>query len=259
MDPKNVSVYTSLTNILITFLVLQELLTLPGFVQSFEKLKSHLSLPETEESWERIFGSLEKLEKLCRSGMYEHTSELTASIRSVHRSITSAMNSERTRLSGAALDVLSALASSLNASFEPLLPLFLPGLILLCGRTNKVVVSRAKTCILTIIEATQLPGILSHLAHFVKDKSPTIRLVVAEGTLSCLKCFNPPDLEKDTHSRDVENIIRNAVRDANADIRRVGKDIFQSYKVLLPHRVNRWVSRLHSKCLALTRPVSLPL
>ncbi len=154
------------------------------------------------------------------------------------------MNSERTRLSGAALDVISTLASCLNADFESLMTLFLPGILLLCGRTNKVVVARAKACVLTIIDATQLPSVLTHLAHFVKDKSPTIRLVVAESTVSCLKCFNPPDLEKEVFSRSIENIIRSAVRDANADIRRVGKDIFQSYKVLLPHRVERCVPRV---------------
>ncbi|KAF9446406.1 hypothetical protein P691DRAFT_708730 [Macrolepiota fuliginosa MF-IS2] len=221
-----------------------ELMTLSDFTQSLEKLKPRLSLLETEESWEQILGSLEKLEGLCRLGACGYTSELISFIRSVHRSITNAMNSERTRLSGAALDVLHTLASCLNADFEPLIPLLLPGLLLLCGRTNKVVISRAKSCILTIIETTQLPGVLSHLAHFSKDKSPTIRLMVAEGTLSCLKCFNPPDLEKETHSRDIENIIRSAARDANAGVRKTGKDVFQSYEVLLPHRVNSFAAPL---------------
>lgn len=219
----------------------QDPLSLSEFIWSFEKLKPRLSLPETEESWEKVLSALEELEKLCQLGACEHTSELISSVRSIHRNITSAMNSERTRLSGAALDTIGKLASCLNADFEPLMSLFLPGLLLLSGRTNKVVAARAKACILTIIDATQLPGVLTHLANFVKDKSPTIRLVVAEGTLSCLKCFNPPDLEKEIFSRSIENIIRSAVRDANADIRRVGKDIFQSYKVLLPRRVERCI------------------
>lgn len=219
----------------------QESLTLPELVLSFGKIKPYLLLPETEDSWERIFNSLEKLEGLCRSGACEHPEELTSSIRSIHRNITNAMNSERTRLSGAAIDVINALALGLSANFEPLMPLFLPPLILLCGRANKVVVSRAKTCILAIIGTTQLPGILPHLTQFVKEKSPAIRLMVAEGTHCCLKCFNPPDLEKETHAREVESIIRSAVRDANADVRKVGKDVFQSYKVLLPHRVERCV------------------
>jgi CLIP-associating protein 1/2 len=144
-------------------------------------------------------------------------------------------------LSGAAIDVINALALGLSTSFEPLMSLFLPALILLCGRANKVVVARAKACILAIIGTTQLPGILLHLAHFVKDKTPTIRLLVAEGTLRCLKCLNPPDLEKEVYVREVENIMRNAARDANADVRRVGKEIFENYKVLLPHKVNRYV------------------
>lgn len=219
----------------------QEALTIQDLMQSLEKILSSLQLPETEESWELIFKSLETLRKLCQAGACDYVEELTASIRLVHRNIISAMNSERTRLSGAAIDVVNALTLGLSTSFESLMSLFLPALILLCGRANKVVVARAKACILTIIGTTQLPGILLHLSHFVKDKTSTIRLLVAEGTLQCLKCFNPPDLEKEVYAREVENIIRNAARDANADVRRVGKEIFENYKVLLPHKVNRYV------------------
>ncbi|KXN90916.1 Protein stu-1 [Leucoagaricus sp. SymC.cos] len=154
------------------------------------------------------------------------------------------MNSERTRLSGAALDVLSLVASGLGADFEPLLSLFFPSLLSLCGRTNKVVVTRAKACILAIVEVTQLPAILAYFIQFARDKSPTVRLVVAEGTLCCLKCFNPPDLEQECQFLAIETIIRNSVRDANADIRKVGKDIFQSYKLLLPSRVESFVTPL---------------
>lgn len=221
--------------------VSQESLTLQDVVQSLEKIKPGLQLPETEESWERILKGLETLQKLCQSGACEYHEELTASIRSVHRNIVSAMNSERTRLSGPAIDVVNALALGLSTGFEPLMSLFLPSLIVLCGRANKVVVARAKACILSIIGITQLPGILLHLARFVKDKTPTIRLIVAEGTLQCLKCFNPPDLEKEVYAREVENIMRNAARDANADVRKVGKEIFETYKVLLPHKVDRYV------------------
>ncbi|EKM80885.1 hypothetical protein AGABI1DRAFT_112600 [Agaricus bisporus var. burnettii JB137-S8] len=221
-----------------------ESLTLQDVVQSLEKIKPGLQLPETEESWERILKGLETLQKLCQSGACEYHEELTASIRSVHRNIVSAMNSERTRLSGPAIDVVNALALGLSTGFEPLMSLFLPSLIVLCGRANKVVVARAKACILSIIGITQLPGILLHLARFVKDKTPTIRLIVAEGTLQCLKCFNPPDLEKEVYAREVENIMRNAARDANADVRKVGKEIFETYKVLLPHKVDSFAAPL---------------
>ncbi|KAF5355018.1 hypothetical protein D9756_005207 [Leucocoprinus leucothites] len=219
-------------------------LTPQEFVQSFEKLKHSLSLPDSEETWDQISNGLQKLGQLCQSGAFEHAAEVVFSFRSIHRSLIGAMNSERTRLSGAALDVLTAVASGLGIEFEPLLPLFFPSLLSLCGRTNKVVITRARTCIFTIVEATQLPGIINYFTQFSKDKSPTVRLVVAEATLSCLKCFNPPTLEKESVSLAIESLIRNAARDPNADVRKVGKDVFQSYKVLLPDRVESFAAPL---------------
>jgi CLIP-associating protein 1/2 len=220
---------------------LYELLTSKDFFVSLEKLKHPLSLPESEESWEEISTGLERLRRLCQLGACDHGTEIIFTFRSLHRNIVSAMNSERTRLSGAALDALGEVALSLGSDFEPILPLFFPALLSLCGRMNKVVVSRAKTCVFGIIEATQLPGILTYLVQSVNDKSPTIRLAVAEGALSCLRCFNPPDLEKESLAFAIETIIRSTVRDANANIRKVGKDVFQSFKVVLPHRVERYV------------------
>lgn len=212
------------------------------FVQSFEKLKHPVSLPESEESWDQICNGYQQLGRLCRSGAFEHTAGVISSFRSIHQNLISAINSERTRLSGAALDVLSTLAEGLGTDFYPFLSLFLPSILLLCGRPNKTTISRAKGCVLAIIETTQLPGILHYLAQFSRDKSPTIRLVSAEGTLSCLKCFNPPDIEQENLSFCIEALIRTFVRDANADIRKVGKEIFWNYKVLLPNRIARYLS-----------------
>lgn len=212
------------------------------FVQSFEKLKHPVSLPESEESWDQIYKGYQQLGRLCQSGVFEQPAGVISSFRSIHRNLISAINSERTRLSGAALDVLSTLAEGLGTDFAPLLSLFLPSILLLCGRTNKTTISRAKGCVLAIIETTQLPGILNYLAQSSKDKSPTIRLAAAEGTLSCLKCFNPPDIEQENLSSCIEGLIRTFVRDANADIRKVGKEIFWNYKVLLPDRIARYLS-----------------
>ncbi|KAJ3559690.1 hypothetical protein NP233_g11200 [Leucocoprinus birnbaumii] len=223
---------------------IQASLTSQEFVQSFEKLKYPLSLSESEESWDQIYNGLQKLGKLCQSATCEHPLEVVSSFRSIHRNLIGAMNSERTRLSGAALDVLSVVVSGLGSDFEPLLPLFFPSLLILCGRTSKVVLSRAKACVLTIVEVTQLPAIINYFVQFSKDKSPTLRLVVAEGTLACLKCFNPPDLEKESLSLAIETLIRNSVRDSNADIRKIGKDVFQSYKVLLPARIESFAAPL---------------
>ena len=153
------------------------------------------------------------------------------------------MNSERTRLCLIPLELLSTVATAMGGEFEQLLPMFMPPLLALCGRTNKIVINRARASIFTIIENTQLASILSYLLQNIKDKSASLKLIVADGTLACLNSCNPPDIEKDARALEVEAIIRATAHDANADVRKVGRKVFESYKILLPSRVQKWVIR----------------
>ncbi|OBZ68143.1 hypothetical protein A0H81_11888 [Grifola frondosa] len=112
------------------------------------------------------------------------------------------------------------------------------------SKGNAVFVTRARTCITTIIEHTHSPTILSYLADAVKDKSASLRLAAADGVLACLNSFNPPDLEKEQRAREVEDIIRAIATDASADVRKAARRIFEAYKVLLPTRVESFTEPL---------------
>lgn len=205
----------------------------------FGLVRKKVTLKETEETWNVIAEGISHLTTLCRNGGCDSVPDMVAGIRSLSRPLTSAMNSERSRLSGTAIDLVSALAIGLGSSFEPLVPLFMPALLGLCGRTNKIFTSRTKACILVLIEHTQLPCILNHLADLATHKSVFPRLTAAEGVLACLNCFNPPDLEKEARARIVEDFIKLTARDANADVRKVSKKIFEAFKTLMPGRVDR--------------------
>ncbi|KAG2355681.1 clasp N terminal-domain-containing protein [Suillus spraguei] len=209
-----------------------------------EVVRGKVSLEETEESWDKIEQGIVQLTQCCNSGGCDFATEMVAGIRSLSRPINHAMNSERSRLSGSTIELVNALLAGLGSSFEPLVSLFMPTLLGLCGRTNKVFTSRAKACILAAIENTQLPSILPYLADSLTQKSASLRLVAAEGVLACLNCFNPPDIEKDTRARLIEDVIKLTARDASADVRRVGKLIFEAYKALLPDRVESFITPL---------------
>lgn len=206
-----------------------------------DSLRTVLSLIETEDSWDSIANAITQLNHLCRNGACDFPAELVVSIRTFSRPLNSAMCSERSRLSGAAINLLCTLASGLGTELEPLLPLFFPALLNLCTRTNKVLITRARACILAHIENTQLPAILPYLSEASKDKSISLRITVAEGVLACLNCFNPPDLEKEVRARLIEDVIRTTARDASADVRKVSRKVFEAYKVLLPGRVEKCV------------------
>ena len=207
--------------------------------EEVESMRDVISRPETEESWDAIASALTALTYLCENGAGDYPSQLIGAAKSLYRPINSAMLSERSRLSGAAIELVSALATALESSFDPLLNLFFPTLLILCTRSNKVFLSRARACILVIIECTQLPGLFAHLLPALQDKSVTLRIAAVESLLTCLNCFNPPELEKEQRARDIETIIRATARDANPDVRNTSKKIFEAYKILLPNRVDR--------------------
>lgn len=198
-----------------------------------------MALTETEESWDTIAKGITHLANLCKNGACNFPAELTASLRSLSRPLNNAMCSERSRLSGAAIDLLRGLASGLGRDLEPLLSLFLPTLLVLCTRTNKVFVARARTCILALIENAQLPAILPYLLNASTDKSASLRLTAVESVLACLNCFNPPDLEKDARAKVIEDVIRATARDASGEVRKISRKVFDAYKVVLPGRVDK--------------------
>jgi hypothetical protein len=126
--------------------------------------RDSLALVETEETWDTIANALLRITALLNGGASEYPTTLVSSIRSMYRPITSAAISERSRLSAAANECITTLATELGPSFDPLVPLFVPTLLSICSRPNKVVISRAKAALHTIIDQTQL---ISLLPYFV--------------------------------------------------------------------------------------------
>ncbi|KAI0079410.1 hypothetical protein K474DRAFT_1770317 [Panus rudis PR-1116 ss-1] len=209
-----------------------------------QSLRDQISVPETEDSWEKIQKSINKLTTLIQNQGADYPSEFAQFLRSISRPLNSATTTERTRLSAAAIELFKASAEALGQTFSGLLPLFLPTLLSLCSRPNKVFITRAKGCIMHIIEYTQAPVILSYLVDLAKDKSNSLRLSVAECALACLNTFNPPDLEKEARAREVETLIRTTATDATAEVRKVSRKLFEAYKILLPHRVDGFTGPL---------------
>lgn len=162
------------------------------------------------------------------------------------------MASERGRLSGVALDLVSSFAPRLGARFEPLVPIIIPTLLKVLARPNKVFVNRGQACLLLIIEHCHLPSIVPHLREAVKDKSQTLRLASIEATLHILEHFDKSLLEVREgassiqirhrgNAEDIESIIKDTARDANPTVRQVSRKVFEKYSELWPERVEVYV------------------
>jgi hypothetical protein len=218
--------------------------SLPALRREFDLIRPNISLPESEESWDKIAKAISHLTALCNSNLHLFPEELLGFAQTIYIHVNSAINSERTRLSGAALDLVTALASILQHKFEALLPLLFPTVLSTCSRSNKVFAKRAHACLISIINNTQLPAVLPYLSDALGDKSISLRLSATEGALACLNCFNPPDLARESRAQLVEVIIRKTATDASVDIRKTSRKIFEAYKILLPNRVNGYHTSL---------------
>ncbi|KAM5531639.1 hypothetical protein V8D89_014691 [Ganoderma adspersum] len=218
--------------------------SLSHLIEELDSIQDALSVAETEESWDSIAKALNRFSALCNGNANTYPTDLVSVLRASFRPITSAINSERTRLSGAATDLVTTATTALGSAFEPLVPHYLPTLLILCTRTNKVFLNRAKACIATLVEYTHAPAIIHYSSLSISDKSVSLRLAAAETMLLCLKGFNPPDLEKEARAKEIEATIRATAVDASAEVRKVGRKIFDAYKILLPRRVQSFTDPL---------------
>ncbi|KAL5476492.1 hypothetical protein ACEPAI_3349 [Sanghuangporus weigelae] len=208
------------------------------------EVRAGLEIIETEDSWDKILNALLRLNAIVIGSAADYPSQLIAACKGFVRPLINSLTSERSRLSGAATDVLTSLVTHLQRTFEALIPHFVPTLLTLAARSNKIFIARAKACLLAIVESCQSPAILPLLRHAISDKSVALRLTVVDLVVACLNCFNPPDLEAPNRAEGIEVVIRATARDPNADIRKSSRKAFEAYKILFPSRVNAFVAPL---------------
>ncbi|PWN32559.1 uncharacterized protein FA14DRAFT_191652 [Meira miltonrushii] len=201
-----------------------------------------LHLVETEDSWQKIDGALSKLETITKSGAYKNEAFVPL-IKEHSAPIVTSLLSERTKLSGSAADLLTSVAPRLANRFEPLISTFIPPLLQLCARTNKVALVRAKKCLLLIAKHCKLASLLSYLRDAARDKSITLRNVAVEVTLMLVESIE--NLEKlERRVGDIEVIIKSTATDRDPEVRQWSKRMFELYGERFPYRLDEFTAPL---------------
>lgn len=148
------------------------------------------------------------------------------------------MISERGRLSSAAVELCATIAQNLGRRFEPLIVLFVPSLLKLCQRPNKVAINRAQACINDIISNTETASILPLLREALKEKSISLRVVAAEASLLTLTRTSAERMGEKVV--EIETIIKISGRDAHPDVRKHARVICGLYQDKWPLRYQRF-------------------
>lgn len=151
--------------------------------------------------------------------------------------------SERTRLSGTASDVLNSMAPRLGDRFAPLVPIFVPPLLQICGRTNKVALRRAEKSLYLICRHCHLPQIVPYLLHAMQEKAATLRSCAAGSLAVLLEVCGADELERRVAG--IEHAMQALVTDANPQVRALGRQVYAQYAALWPARCERYVFFAH--------------
>ncbi|KAG8900680.1 hypothetical protein FRB99_005817 [Tulasnella sp. 403] len=230
-------------------------LTIATFNSQLSNVQTTLSLPETEDNWEKISLGIQTFVAIARGGASKYDPEFVNAVKANYRPIVTSMASERTRLSTTALEFVSTVAPLLAVRFEPLVPLFVPAVLKLLTRPNKVFITRAQAALSKIIENCHLPTIVPYLRDAVKDKSQSLRLGATEATLLVIEQFDRSLLDVreaataiTTRLRgnveDIEAIIKDTARDANPNVRQTSRKVFEKYREIWPERVDTFIAPL---------------
>lgn len=218
----------------------------------FDELYDDLCTPETEHTWQKIECAISHIHAITRGGATKHVEFITL-LKNAADPINNALLSERTKLSGTAGDLLNSIAPRMAQRFEPLVPVFVPTLLLICARTNKVAVKRAERSLHFIVRHCKPPSVVSYLKDAISDKSQGLRAVTA-GTLVLVL----ENTDKDRLARrviDIEACIKSGATDSNPEVRQTTKRIFELYVSIWPERVEHFTKPMTP---TIRRYLSLP-
>ncbi|CBQ70986.1 conserved hypothetical protein [Sporisorium reilianum SRZ2] len=218
----------------------------------FDELYDDLHASETEHTWQKIERALAHIQAITRGGATKYA-EFVALLKDAAAPINNALLSERTKLSGTAGDLMNSIAPRMAERFEPLVSVFVPTLLLICARTNKVAVKRAEKSLHFIVKHCRPPSVVAYLKEAIKDKGQGLRAVAAATLEVVLE-----HTEKERLARrvgDIEACIKSGATDSNPEVRQTTKRLFELYVSIWPERVEQFTKPMTP---TIRRYLSLP-
>ncbi|CAH1768779.1 20786_t:CDS:2 [Entrophospora sp. SA101] len=196
---------------------------------------------ESETNWRNFERALIQLIEITREGVSHYETEYISGIKSLKQPIQNSILTERTKLSGTATELVEEISKSLGPNFDSLAELFVPNILKLCNRTNKLFGTRAYKCLETIIKISKLSSLIPKFREAMQSQSKLLKTNVAKLTLTILE-EDVTGLEN--HIVDLEWIIHLGVIDSTLEVRTASKKSFEVYKSRFSSRVDEFVASL---------------
>lgn len=126
------------------------------------------------------------------------------------------------------------------------MPLYLPVLIRLLGKPNKIYITRTCACLAHLLHATRQAHLLTFFAEGLSDKSSTVRKSCVELVLTVMaggpnKGLLLDKLALEKRITCIEETIRKGAVDKEVKIRELSRALWDVYKREWPDRVAEYV------------------
>ncbi|GAA5864833.1 hypothetical protein JCM8547_009245 [Rhodosporidiobolus lusitaniae] len=215
-----------------------------------DTLLALLALEETEHTWEKINKGVKRFQAVVRGGGCKFTDDFVQVMRDPRmvKGLTRSLATERTALSGTTLELVAS-CTRLGSHFAGLLPAYLPTVLRLYAKPNKVYVTRAASTVSSIVKNTRLAEVLRYIVTEWRNeagKSAAFReqaaaaVVVMLGADSGVLAVEKEHLEK--RMADLEWLIKTGATGREATVRADMKKCWEVYKREWPERVQQFTA-----------------
>ncbi|CAJ0856425.1 9037_t:CDS:10 [Entrophospora sp. SA101] len=196
---------------------------------------------ESESNWEKFDKAFKQLIEITREGISDYEKPFISGIKSLKQPIQNSILTDRTRLSGTATEFVEEISNALGPKFDLLAELFVPNILKICSRTNKLFVARAQKCLETIIRKSKLFSLLPRFKEAIQSQNKQLKTSIAELTLTILET-DVTGLED--YIEDVESIVCQGIMDSTPAVRTASKKSFEIYKLKFDSRVEEFIAGL---------------
>ncbi|KAG9300244.1 hypothetical protein G9A89_011317 [Geosiphon pyriformis] len=222
-----------------------ESLKLENVRQLEEEIKQFQELfeqKETEHTWQQFDVAIKRFGALTRGGASKFEQAFITGIKCLKHPLLNSLLTDRTRLSGSTLELIQEFSIALGRKFESLADIFIPGILKLCSRSNKVFVNRARGCMGTILRESRVLNLIPKLKDALQNQSKPLRSSAAEFMLICMELNDKSALF--TQIEELEVAIRVGSVDSLQEVRETLRKVFLIYKEKFPDRVENFMNSL---------------
>ena len=142
------------------------------------------------------------------------------------------MLSERTKLSGMAVEFVGDLVILLRDKFDGLIDACFVPLLKLCMRSNKVFVNRATCCATKVLTWCRSARYFDKLIEYSTSSNKSVRICVAECFSVLLQLYSAQFLHE--YCPLLVNYLTNSLADATVEVRDHSKKAFLLFQTAFP-------------------------